>query len=128
LVAATIAPALSLFGAWDHYPSWALYTGVRNEAVIYVRDALFDRLPVGIQAYVYEDAGVNTLDIYEWSDDELNVPVYPEVRVYLGIAKTLCRYSAEPADVRLEVTRILVLGRDRRKSAYDCSSPGLTSR
>jgi uncharacterized membrane protein YphA (DoxX/SURF4 family) len=128
LIAATIAPALSLFGAWDHYPSWALYSGARDEGVIYISDALFNRLPSGIQKYVYEDsADMNRLDIYRWSASELNVPVYPEVRVYLNIAKTLCRYSTEPADVSLEVTmRESLVRMGGRKSNYDCSSPAVT--
>ncbi len=124
LIVGTIAPALSLSGAWDHYPSWALYSGARNEAVIYITDRLFDRLPAAIQNYVYEDRHhVNRVDIYRWSAIELNAPVYPEVRVYRNIAKLLCRYSADPADVRLEVTmRGTLLGTNVRKSTYSCSS------
>ncbi len=35
------APALSLVGLWDHYPSWAMYSGDKDEATIYISDALF---------------------------------------------------------------------------------------
>ena len=64
LIVATVAPVLSLFGSWDHYPSWALYSGLKDDCAIYVSDMVYDRLPDGIQAYVDQDkGGINSISI-----------------------------------------------------------------
>ena len=128
LFIATVAPALNLFGLWDHYASWALYSGARNEAIISVSDDLRDRLPDNIAEHIDKDDGVNKVDISEWSANDLNVPVYPEVRVYLSITRALCSYSSAPQDVTLDVTRIYMLGAERRQSTYNCSSPQVSGR
>jgi hypothetical protein len=128
LFAATLAPALSLFGVWDHYASWALYSGARNEATISISQELRDRLPDSIAQHVYQDGGNSTVDISEWSATDLNVPIYPEVRVYLSITRALCRYSSAPQDVRLDLTRIYMLGAKRKRSLYNCSSPQVSGR
>lgn len=123
LILVTAAPALSFFGLWDNYMSWALYAGNKTSAQVYLSDAVYEKLPKAVQEYVDEDdSGVNTLSIAAWSFDELNVPAYPEARVYRAVAGAICRYADAPSDVRLVVTkRDTLLGRGQ-KTAYDCSA------
>jgi uncharacterized membrane protein YphA (DoxX/SURF4 family) len=119
LVLFAIAPALSFAGLWDHYPSWALYSGNRNEGDFYFSDAVYDKLPDAVQDYV-TDEGPNRagLNIGEWSFGELNVPAYPEVRIYRQVLRSLCRYG----DVTLEVQGKATLFGGRRKSTFTCAA------
>ena len=123
IVSVAALPALSLAGSWDNYLSWALYSGNKDQATYYITDALYDRLPEEAQDYVYEDeAGTDRLDIYEWSWDELNVPVYPERRIYLAIAKWVCGYARTPQDLRLNIRgKALVAGLTHPATNLDCS-------
>lgn len=115
-----LAPALSFFNLWDHYLSSALYSGNRNTGLIYLSDAVFDRLPDKIQDYVTEGGpSRNELDIFDWSLGELNVPSYPETRIYKNVAREICRYSGDDPDVELVIEEKLTLAGSRRLS-YRC--------
>jgi hypothetical protein len=95
-----IAPLLSFFGYWDHYLSAAMYSSNRNVAMIYFSDKQFERFPGGVQEYArVETPEIDSIDVNEWSAGELNVPPYPEERVYKNIARHLCEY----ADVTLSM-------------------------
>jgi hypothetical protein len=54
-VLVTFAPALSFFGWWDNYLSWALYSGNKTEASLYVTSAVKDRLPEPVRRFAEED-------------------------------------------------------------------------
>ncbi len=109
-----IAPALSFFNLWDNYLSAALYAGNKNEATIYLDGPVFDKLPDAIQEYVEDDK----LDISDWSYGELNVPPYPEIRIYKNVARSLCRYG----DVKLEVRGKAVLFNRVEQLSFDCAA------
>ncbi len=119
-----LVPAMSLAGLWDNYPGWALYSGNKDEVKYYVTDALFDRLPAAVQDYVYEyRPDLSELDLYDWSWSELNVPVYPELRIYLQIERALCGYASAPGDLKMTVRRkALWLGSRRANVEADCSA------
>ena len=113
-------PLLSFVGLWDSYMAWGLYSGNHARAVYSVTDTMYGRLPAGAREHVYEDSpGVNTLDIAEWSWDELNAPVYAEPRVYRAIGQALCQYAVAPADLQLTIEP-----RGAGPRAYDCD-PGM---
>jgi len=99
-----LMPALSLVNLWDHYLSSSLYSGNRTSGLIYFNDGVFDRLPEAIQDYV-SDEGPNrgSLDINDWSFGELNVPSYPEPRIYKNVARLICRYGAQDPGIELVV-------------------------
>ena len=48
-----------------------------------------------------ERRDANWLDVGEWSYAELNVPPYPEPRVYKSVARAICRHAGEPGEVVL---------------------------
>ncbi len=115
-------PALSLVNLWDHYLSSSLYSGNRTSGTIYFDDGVFDRLPEGIQDYV-SDEGPNrgSLDINDWSLGELNVPSYPEPRIYRNAGRLICRYGAGDRGIELVVREQLSLFRGGRRSVYHCT-------
>ncbi len=84
----SVAPALSCIGLWDNYLSWALYAGNKTESSI----TLTASIPA-LKPYLtpYEDEpNAYDLSLYDWSLGELNVPPYPEARIYRNVAAHLC--------------------------------------
>ena len=118
-----IAPLLSLFGLWDHYLSAAMYPDNHNRGTIFVSDKILDRLPDGIADYVrVETPEIGSIDIAEWSDGELNVPPYPEVRIYKNLARKICGYAVSPTDVRLSITSKSTIGSRITGTSYTCAA------
>ncbi|HEY0320068.1 MAG TPA: hypothetical protein VGC66_03780 [Pyrinomonadaceae bacterium] len=104
IVVCGLAPALSFIGWWDMYLSSALYSGNTTIAVARISERVRDRLPATAQQQVFKTRrGEMMLPFYEWSMTELNVPPYPETRVYRQLAREVCRYAEEPQEVELIV-------------------------
>jgi hypothetical protein len=121
LVLFGIAPLLSFFNLWDSYLSSALYTPNKNKGTLYVSDSVFGKLPEKVQDYATDEGpNVNGIDISDWSFSELNVPPYPEIRIYKNIARTLCTYATQASDVRLVVKEKTALVAGGRTLTYDC--------
>ena len=119
LVLFGVMPAFSLFGLWDNYLSGALYAGNRNEGDLYFSDAVYDKLPDTVQDYV-TDEGPNRdgLNIGEWSFGELNVPAYPEERVFRQVQRSLCRYG----EVTLVIQGKRTLLGGRKRATFTCAA------
>ena len=119
LVLFTLAPGLSFFGLWDHYPSWALYSGNQNEATLYFSDAVYEKLPDAVQDYVTDEGpDRDGLKVAEWSYGELNVPAYPEVRVFRQVQRALCRYG----EVTLVIEGKATLFGGKRRTVFTCGA------
>jgi hypothetical protein len=117
-----IMPAFSLFGWWDSYLSSALYSGNTDQAVIYISPEVIARLPAAARPHVWQETRPFFLDINRWSYGELNVPLYPEPRIYKSIAKQICAYAGVYSpDVRLRIKLKPNLFTAYRNSVfYDC--------
>lgn len=123
-----IAPALSFVNLWDSYPSFALYSGNSNSGEIFLNDTAFEQLPETIQDYVYDvSPNVNRLSITEWSYGELNVPPYPEPRIFLSAERKVCSLLANAPDIKL-LTRLKFGLVDSNQSYTDTCSRNLKSR
>lgn len=119
----TVAPLFSFFGYWDHYLSSAMYTSNRNQGMIFFSDKMFARLPGGIAEYAREETpDLDSINISEWSATELNVPPYPEVRIYKNVAKKICSYATEPGEVRLSITSKSTIGKSITGTSYSCAA------
>lgn len=104
LILCAIAPALSFAGWWDAYLSGALYSGNTPVAVVRVSEEVRGQLPVTAQQQVFTSSGGESmLPLYEWSLADLNVPLYPEVRVYRQVARSLCPLAKDPGEIELIV-------------------------
>lgn len=119
-----IMPALSLFGLWDAYLSSALYSGNVRGAVVYVSRSLTDRLPPEIQTFVQTNTDDrNVLSLSRWSWKELNVPLYPERRIFKNVARAICAYVGHASGVTLAIEeRPDWLTGARVTAHYDCST------
>jgi hypothetical protein len=99
-----VMPLFSFVGWWDSYLSSSLYSGNVTSGAIFISDAVNDELPSYIRGYVRHVNGTNNvLQITKWSLGELNVPPYPEMRVYREIGADICRLTNNSPDVTLAV-------------------------
>ena len=100
-----VMPLFYFFNIWDAYPSWSLYGGTTSYGTVFIGEDIRDRLPEKYVPYIESDGkGKNYFDLLSWAIEELNVPPYPETRVFVAIAKELCLYAREPSDVVLVMT------------------------
>lgn len=77
-----IMPIGNYFGVTDHYLSWSLYSGHVPEATL-----------IGNQATLFtlsEKATAGHLKFAHWSQTELNMVPYPEIRVFEDVFQGLC--------------------------------------
>ena len=105
LILFVIMPLFSFVNLWDSYLSASLYSGNVEAAVIDVSESTKQRLPPAIQTYVQLSRTTNKLQINptRWSLIELNVPSYPERRIFMNVTKKICAYAEEPSDVTLTI-------------------------
>lgn len=124
-------PLFSFLGSWDSYLSFSLYSGNVAFAGIHVSERTIERLPPDIRVQVERPGrydGRPEIDLNKWSLRELNVPTYPERRVFRSVTKRLCNYAEHPSDVILTVhERPDWLTGFREVYIYNCSSLGSRS-
>jgi hypothetical protein len=115
-----VFPLFSFFNLWDSYLSSALYSGNLTEAQIYTTDAGRSALPETIRRYlVHTSPDTNVLNIQRWAIEDLNVTPYPETRVFRGIAKSVCGYLRDQAQLVLLVQEQRMFF-SRPESGYRC--------
>lgn len=86
-----VLPALNFFGLWDGYLSASLYSGRAAGAWLVLTDSGAKRLGEVFRSSrraMREDEVVQ-VGLYDWAMAEMNVPPYPEVRIYDAIARKL---------------------------------------
>ena len=116
-----VLPAFSFFSLWDSYLSSALYSGNTDQAVIYVSPAVMERLPAAIHPHIWQSTQPFFLDINRWAYGELNVPVYPESRIYRKVAQQICGYAENSPGIVLRIKEKPNPFTGLRKSEYyDC--------
>jgi len=104
LVLCGLLPALGFVGWWDMYLSAALYSGNTPIGVVRVDERVRNQLPARAQLQVFATSRDELmLPFYEWSMAELNVPPYPETRVYRQLARQLCTLEQGPRQIELIV-------------------------
>jgi hypothetical protein len=115
-----VLPLSSFFNLWDSLPSSALYSCNLTEAQIYTTDAGKSALPETIRRYlVHTSPDTNVLNIQRWAIEDLNVTPYPETRVFRRIAKSVCGYLRDPAQLVLLVQEQRMFF-SRPESGYRC--------
>lgn len=117
-----VMPAFSFFSLWDSYLSSALYSGNTDQAVVIVSPAVINRLPAEIRPHIWQNTKPFFLDINRWAYGELNVPMYPEPRLYRRVAEQVCRYADDSPDIKLLIKQKPNPFTGSRKSQYyDCA-------
>lgn len=97
-----VLPVMSFRGWWDMYLSGALYSGNTAVAVVRVGEREYEKLPAAARRQVFMTAGgERMLPLFEWSMAELNVPPYPEARVFRQVAREVCRLTGDDSQAEL---------------------------
>ncbi len=118
-----VLPILSFWGWWDLYLSGALYSGNTPVAVLRVDGGVYERLVPTAKGQVFvTSSGERMLPLFEWSMAELNVPPYPEFRVYRQLTREMCRFAADKSQAELIVkTRPAILDGSYNVVRMNCS-------
>jgi hypothetical protein len=98
-----ILRVLSFAGFWDAYLSAALYSGNTYQAVMYMDPSTVYVLPPEIRPAIWQQSRPFFLDINRWAYQELNVPAYPEPRVYRVVAERVCQWTDDAEGVKLRI-------------------------
>jgi hypothetical protein len=116
-----LMPALSFAGRWDAYLSFALYSGNTYQAVIYMNPPTLYDLPPEVRPAIWQQTQPFFLDINRWAYQELNVPAYPEPRIYRLVTERVCQWSGDADGVKLRVLGPPnILTGARASELYDC--------
>ena len=83
--------------------------------------AVMERLPAAIHPHIWQSTQPFFLDINRWAYGELNVPVYPESRIYCKVAQQICGYAENSPGILLRIKEKPNPFTGLRKSEYyDC--------
>lgn len=103
-----ILPALNFAGLWDNYLSFKLYSGSTGQFCVRVDAEYAGRIDSKIRAHYWTvDAPEDSYWIYlsSWAFEEMNVPFYPEMRVFRQVGKHFCEGDIPPE--HLEFVRFM---------------------
>jgi hypothetical protein len=105
-----LLPALSFFGWWDSYFSFALYSANLSKADLYVTEQFRDQLPARLQTYVHPVENFNpafqlpfVFEHPRWAAEQLGVPPLPEPRGYTVMFRHIAAYATNDGDCRMVV-------------------------
>ena len=99
-----IFPALNFFGFWDDNLSASLYSGRSAEGYVFLTETGSKSVPRKFEPFMTRQSDRIGFDIYAWSMRELNVPPYPQVRVYQSIARSQVAQGIPEEDINLVLT------------------------
>lgn len=101
VLAALLAPLAERHGYWDHWPSWALYSPHNSRVDIQIHASAVERLPAEVQGFIKDDTDGDSwrdLDAGQWSLSVRRVPIYPQARYQLELARAIAdRYELQDA-------------------------------
>jgi hypothetical protein len=104
LVLFAIAPILSFFGLWHSYLSSSLYSGNIKQGYLLTYDA----------------SGFKSMDIVDLSLKEMNVPAYPEKRVFKNVFAARCGEVGFPEPILLVRGTPDIFSGERSEEVYRC--------
>jgi hypothetical protein len=89
-----IAPSLNFFSKWDSYLSFSLYSDKVSAYYVAIEERELPKIDKRLTHFFVEAPtlkGGKLIDMYSWSMAELNVPFYPEDRVFRKISESFCK-------------------------------------
>jgi hypothetical protein len=105
----SLLPALSFYGKWDSYFSFALYSENLAVANIFVTESFRENLPANLrrhaqpfpQAFDPARQGPLTFSFTAWAYEEMHVPPISETRNFENVYRALKPYAPTPGDLRM---------------------------
>lgn len=107
LIASIVMPLGERWSVWDHWPSWALYAPHSSRVRVTVATYAVDQLPEQLRDLLPssdDDSQVGIdVPLAKWSLKELGVPIYPQARFQLGVARHLSSRLSSPIAIQAEI-------------------------
>jgi len=114
-------PTGEIYGYWDHWLSWSLYSPHTSRVTIEVHETALAPLPRRIAIYSRpseaSDRWVEVM-IDRWSLAELAVPVYPQARFQVGVAQAIARELDSPDSIRIKIRGVADRRTGHRKETW----------
>lgn len=91
-----ICPLLNFAGYWDHYLSFSLYSDKPPTFYIAVAESELPKIDLRLQHYFVVLPGLQggqLIDIDKWAFSELNVPFYPQLRLFKKLGYPFCNLN-----------------------------------
>ncbi|MEW4570983.1 hypothetical protein AB1L88_24205 [Tautonia sp. JC769] len=107
-------PAFERRGAWDSWPSFALYASHAERVYVFLHEDDLARLPDEVRRHLRPPSlgdPWHRLDLTSWSRAGRGTPPYPQARAAVGVAEALARRLGPDHPVR-----VVVWGRAARLS------------
>ena len=91
-----LIPVLEKLNAVDHWPAWCLYGPRASRCKLFISEWKAEQLPNEFRKYLREDKSsdfqvMKEFDMAAWSIDSKNVPIYPQDRFQVGVARFLVK-------------------------------------
>ncbi len=103
-------PLFNFFNGWDSYLSHNLYSGNTSGGVIFITDAVKEKIPAYIKPYAIAEENQSEINIKYWCMKELGVPAYPEKRNFEAVKNSFFAYTNDTSQVYLLYTPKLKAG------------------
>ncbi len=106
LFAVMFLPLGERMGYWDHWPSWGLYAPHSSRVRVTVARFAVQQLPESLQQVLSDeelDEPEVELPLARWSFRELGVPIYPQARFQLGVARRIAESLESEFAIRVEI-------------------------
>lgn len=87
-----LLPLLEPFGAYDHWPGWAVYSARPERVLVFVREAELSKLPEWVQQLGGAPAPLDDripLSFDRWAFEHRGCPIYPQGRYRLAVARAV---------------------------------------
>jgi hypothetical protein len=97
-----VLPVLNFAGCWDHYLSFSLYSNKPHQYYIVIKNKQLDKIDKGLHQYLTKVDGLDdskVLDLNHWTLTELNVPFYPERRLFEKVRQRFCSLELPEDDL-----------------------------
>lgn len=117
-----IMPFFNFFTWWDSYFSFSLYSDKVSDYYIAIEEDEIGKIDKRLFSFfviIPNLKGGQLIDVNKWANKELNVPFYPEDRVFEKLSKTFC--SIGIANDKLVFLKIGKYPKRNQYSSFKCS-------
>lgn len=119
-------PFLNFLHQWDDYPSFSLYSDKAHRFFIAVEANELPKTDGRLRPYYVKIEGLSggqIIELHKWAMGELNVPFYPETRLFKTVAQHFCELGiSDEKMIFLEYERPLTANKFSSFSCKDLKS------
>jgi uncharacterized membrane protein YphA (DoxX/SURF4 family) len=116
-----VFPILNLFGYWDHYLSFSFYSNKPSHFFIAIEESQLQKIDKRFKNYFIDIQGLQggkLIEVNKWTFSELNVPFYPERRVFRKLSADFCKLDID--EDKLVFLELITVDRKPFYSKFTC--------